>query len=140
MLWNTDVWREVERLQREMNMLLGGFDRSGVASTYPLVNMYDGKEAITVTAELPGMTKEKVSITYSDGVLTIAGDLESIAHVKGMTVIRQERAAGKFEKAVRLPSKIDQNRISASFSNGILTVTMPKSEEAKPRTIAIEAK
>ena len=140
MLWNTDVWSEMERLRREMNGLVNGFERPSGAATYPLVNMYDGRDNLVVTAELPGMTKEKVDITYSDGVLTISGNLEPLAGAKDMAVIRQERSAGKFEKILRLPAKVDQGRITASFTNGILTVTLPKAEEAKPRTIAIEAK
>jgi len=140
MLWNTDLWGEMERLRREMNGLFSNFGRASGATTYPLVNMYDDKDHFVVTAELPGMTKDKVSITYADGVLTIAGNLEPLAEARKMSVVRQERAVGRFEKAIRLPAKVDQNRISASFSNGILSVTLPKSEEAKPKTIAIEAK
>jgi HSP20 family protein len=140
MMWNADVWNEMERLRREMNSLFSGVESPGRAATYPLVNVYDGRDSLVVTAELPGMTKEKVGITYSDGVLTIAGNLEPLADIKDMAVIRQERSAGKFEKSLRLPAKVDQSKITASFTNGILTVTLPKAEEAKPRTIAIEAK
>jgi len=130
----------MERLRRDMNGLFSGYERTGGAATYPLVNLYDGRDAVIVTAELPGMTREKVGITFSDGVLTIAGNLEPLADVKDMAVIRQERSMGKFEKSLRLPAKVDQNKITASFTNGILTVTLPKTEDAKPRTIAIEAK
>jgi HSP20 family protein len=140
MLWNVDVWSEMERLRREMNGLFSNFERESGGSTHPLVNMYDEKDNVIVTSELPGMTKEKVSITYSDGILSIAGNLEPLPEVNKMTVIRQERASGKFEKTIRLPFKVDQNRINAAFSNGILTVTLPKAEEAKPKAIAIEAK
>ena len=140
MLWNVDVWNEMERLRREMNSLWTDFDRAAGASTYPLVNIYDGKENLVVTAELPGFSKDKVSITYADGVLTIAGNREPLAAVKDMAVIRQERSVGKFEKSLRLPMKVDQSKITASFCNGILTVLLPKSEEAKPKTISIEAK
>jgi len=140
MLWNEDLWGEMERLRREMNGLFAGSGRAGGAATYPLVNVYDGRENIVVTAELPGMIKEKVAITYADGVLTIAGENAPLSAVKNMAVIRQERAHGKFEKALRIPAKVDQNRISASFTNGVLSVTLPKTEEAKPKTIAIEAK
>jgi len=57
-----------------------------------------------------------------------------------MTAVRRERTEGDFEKAINVPTKIDQNKINASFDNGILTVTLPKTEEAKPKTITIEAK
>jgi len=140
MLWDIDVWSEMERLRREMDGLFSNYERESGASTYPLVNMYDEKDNVVVTAELPGMTKDKVNITYSDGILSISGNLEPLPEVKRMTVIRQERAQGRFEKTIRLPVKVDQNRINAAFSNGILTINLPKAEEAKPKTIAIEAK
>jgi HSP20 family protein len=140
MLWNDDVLSEMERLRREMNGLFSNFDRENGVSTYPLVNMYDEDDDIVVKFELPGVTKDKVNITYSDGILSITGNLEPLLEVKKMAMIRQERALGKFEKTIRLPVKIDQNGINAAFSNGILTVTLPKAEEAKPKTIAIDAK
>jgi HSP20 family protein len=140
MMWNVDVWREMERLRREMDSLFGGMGPTGGATTYPLLNVYEGDESILVTAELAGMSKDGVSITFSDGVLTIAGKREPVASVKGMAVVRQERSSGGFEKTLRIPTKIRQDGIKASFSNGILTVTLPKSEEAKPKTITIEAK
>jgi len=140
MLWNFDVWREMERLRRDMDGLFSNYGRTATATTYPLVNVYDDKDAMVVTAELPGASKEKVSITFSDGVLTIAGRQESPAGVKNMTAVRRERTEGDFEKTITIPTKIDQNKINASFTNGILTVTLPKAEEAKPKTITIEAK
>ncbi|MBN1293999.1 MAG: Hsp20/alpha crystallin family protein [Candidatus Latescibacteria bacterium] len=140
MLWDMDMWREMDRLRRDMDGLFGNYGRVTGATTYPLINVYDDKDTMTVTAELPGMKKEQVNITYSDGVLTIAGKTEPLARVKRMTVVRQERAEGDFEKSVRIPTKIQQDKINASFSNGVLTIELPKAEEAKPKTIAIEAK
>jgi HSP20 family protein len=140
MLWDIDVWSEMERLQREMNNLFSNYGRSSGSSSYPLTNVYDNQENIVVTAELPGMTKDSVSISYTDGVLTISGKQEPLANINKMTVVRQERAMGNFEKTLRIPIKIDQGKITASFTNGILIVTLPKSEEAKPKTITIEAK
>jgi len=141
MLWNVDVWREMDRLRREMDNLFTGYERTGgAAATFPLVNIYDEKDNVVVTAELPGMTKDKVGITFADGVLTLAGKMEPLAEAKGMTVVRQERSVGDFEKTLRIPSRVQQDKISASFDNGVLTITLPKSEEAKPKTITIEAK
>ena len=139
-MWDVDVWSEMDRLRKEMNNLFSDFGRSSGTRTYPLINVYDGKDAIIVTAELPGITKEKVHITYANGALTLAGRLEPQTSTKNLTMVRQERATGDFEKTVRIPTKIDQEKINASFSLGILTVTLPKSEEAKPKTISIEAK
>jgi HSP20 family protein len=140
MFWNVDVLSEVDRLRNEMNDLFSGIGRSRGAMTYPLVNVYDGKENIVVSAELPGMTKENVTITFTDGTLTLAGRLEPLASTRNMTPVRQERATGDFEKTVRIPTKVRQEKISASFNNGVLTVTLPKSEEAKPKSIHIETK
>ncbi|MFP4417596.1 MAG: Hsp20/alpha crystallin family protein [Chitinispirillaceae bacterium] len=140
MLWDVDLWREMERLRREMDGLFSNYGRASGATTYPLLNVYDDKDNIVVTAELPGMTRDQVTITFSEGVLTIAGKQKPLARSKEMTVVRQERAAGEFEKTLRIPTKVEQDKISASFDNGVLTIQMPKAEEARPKTIAIEAK
>jgi len=140
MFWNVDVWREMERLRRDMDGLFSNYGRTAASATYPLINVYDDKDNMVVTAELPGAAKEKVSITFSDGVLTIAGRQEVPSSVKNMSAVRRERTEGDFEKTITIPTKINQNGINASFSNGILTITLPKAEEAKPKTITIEAK
>jgi HSP20 family protein len=140
MLWDIDVFSEMERLRREMNSLFSNYGSSSGSSTYPLMNVYDAKDNILVTAELPGLTKEQVNITFSDGILTVSGKQQPLAKTKGMTVVRNERSEGDFEKTLRVPFKIKREAIKASFSNGILTVTMPKAEEIKPKTIAIETK
>jgi HSP20 family protein len=140
MYWNVDVWREMDRMRKEMDGLFSNYGRATGATTYPLVNVYDGKENIVVTAELPGMSRDKVHITFADGTLTLTGKREPLASVKAMTAVRQERSTGEFEKTVRIPTKVEQEKISALFENGIMTITLPKSEEAKPKTITIEAK
>jgi len=140
MIFNVDLWNEMDRLRREMNSLFTGYDRASASTTYPLVNVYDDKDAVIVTAELPGMTKEQVHITFADGALTLSGKLEPLSAAKKMTIVRQERSLGAFEKSLRIPTKIDQEKIGASFLNGILTVTLPKAEEAKPKTIQIDVK
>jgi len=140
MLWDYDVLSEMDRLRREMNNLFSGYGQATGTATYPLMNVYDSRDTIIVTAELPGITRDQVKITVADGVLTLAGETKPLAKAKGMTVVRQERSEGEFEKAFRIPAKVKQDAISASFTNGILTITLPKAEEAKPKTIAIEAK
>ena len=102
------------------------------------MNVYDNRDEVIVTAELPGMTKEKVNITFMDEVLTLSGELEPISGAQNMTAVRRERSIGSFEKRVHVPFKVQQDKISASFENGVLTIKMPKAEEAKPKTITIE--
>lgn len=142
MYWNSDVMSEMNRLRREMDSLFSqyGNQPAAAATTYPLVNIGEDDERLVVSAELPGMTKEQVHITFSDGALTISGKREQPEKVSTMSAVRRERSEGAFEKSLRIPTKIDPNGITASFENGILTVTLKKSEEAKPKTITIEAK
>lgn len=140
MLWNLDVWREMERLRRDMDGLFTNYGRTAASATYPLINVYDGRDEVMVTAELPGSTKEDVSITFSDSVLTISGKRIAPQSVRNMTAVRKERTEGEFGKTVNIPTKVDANNISASFSNGILSIRLPKAEEVKPKTIAIKTK
>jgi HSP20 family protein len=138
MLRNIDIWREMERIRKEFNNLFSGYQRVTDSGTYPLLNVYDNRDEVIVTAELPGMTKEKVNITFMDEVLTLSGELEPISGAQNMTAVRRERSIGSFEKRVHVPFKVQQDKISASFENGVLTIKMPKAEEAKPKTITIE--
>jgi len=140
MLWDMDIFSEMERLRREMNDLFSNYGTASGSSTYPLMNIYDDKDNILVIAELPGLAKEQVNITFSDGILTVSGKQQPLAKAKGMTVVRKERSEGDFEKTLRVPTQIKQDAIKAAFSNGILSITLPKAEEVKPKTIAIEAK
>ena len=140
MLWDFDVFSEMDRLRREMNNLFAGYEQSVGNTTFPLMNVYDSKDNLVVTAELPGLSKDQVKITFADNVLTVSGELKALPKSKGMGVVRRERSEGEFEKALRVPTKVKQDAISASFANGILTVTLPKADEVKPKTIAIEAK
>lgn len=140
MFWNTDVLHEMNRLRREMNNIFSSYPgSSSTNATYPLINVYDNPDTIVVTAELPGMTKEKIAIRFVDNSLTLSGKLNDCDESKKMTIIRRERSKGDFEKTVRLPSKITAERIEASFVNGILSISLPKAEEAKPKTITVNA-
>ncbi len=140
MLWDVDVWKEMDRLRSEMDSLFTGYGRAGGTATYPLVNVFDDNDNMIVTAELPGLTRDQVSITFSEDVLTIAGKHDPLACSRDMAVVRRERSAGEFEKTIRIPVKVEHDKISASFSNGVLSIKLPKAEEVKPKTIAIEVK
>lgn len=140
MLWNADLFTQMERLRRQMDSLMGNYGRSDYATTYPLLNVYEDPSSIVVTAELPGLSKEQVAITFADNVLTIAGKQGPAEATRGMTIVRRERSEGAFEKTVQIPVKINTDAINATFTNGILTITLPKAEEAKPKTITIETK
>ena len=138
MLRHIDLWREMDRIRKEFDNIFSGYQRETESGTYPLLNVSDNRDEVIVTAELPGMTKEKVNITFMDEVLTVSGKLEPLADTQKMTAVRRERSIGAFEKRVHVPFKVQQDKISASFEDGVLTIRMPKSEEARPKTITIE--
>ena len=109
----------------------GGFDWKG---QFP-IDLYRDNDAFVVRAELPGFRKEDLAIDLADGVLTITGTQKT--ETKPGTEPAQER---RVTRAVALPENIDVAKIAAAYENGVLTVTLPKREEAKPRQVAIEVK
>ncbi len=103
------------------------------------VDLYQDKDAFTVRAELPGFRKEDLSLDLADGILTITGHqkTETKGEGKESTQAVQEQ---RVSRAVSLPENVAVDKISAAYENGVLTVTLPKHEEAKPRQVAIDVK
>jgi len=101
------------------------------------VSEADGHYAITV--ELPGSRKDDVHVELHEGMLTIRGEKKSEREEKKEQRRYVERSYGSFRRSFRLPSDADAGRLDASFKDGVLTITIPKTEEAKPRTIAVKA-
>jgi HSP20 family protein len=104
----------------------------------PPVDIRETDEALVLTAELPGMTKEDVEITLENSVLTLSGERKIEKDTKGETWHRVERAYGGFSRSFTLPATVRTDRVEAAFANGVLTVTLPKMEESKPRRISIK--
>lgn len=105
----------------------------------PVVDVYEDKDAVTLKAELPGLKKEDVAVTFSDQTLTISGERKSVKPAEG-TQHRAERYFGRFERSFTLPATVAGDRIQADYQDGILTVTVPKAEAAKPRQVQVEVK
>ena len=109
----------------------------------PAVNLAETKDEFTVTAELPGMALENIAVDFTDGMLTIRGEKIDARTEKEdeKTYYMWERRFGTFQRTLPLPGGIDDMKISAVFKDGVLTVHMPKAEEAKPKrqTIPITA-
>jgi len=103
----------------------------------PAVDLYDDKDFFTVQAELPGMKKEDIEINLHDGFLTLSGERKQEQKFENAEVYRSERFLGRFHRTISLPSEVDAAKIKASYSEGVLTVTLPKSEKAKPKQIPI---
>jgi HSP20 family protein len=103
----------------------------------PALDLHENKDSFVVKVELPGVKKEDVAISLENGVLAISGERKQDPQLDSATVCRCERALGRFERKVGLPAKVDADKIHAAYADGILTVTLPKAEEAKPKQIAI---
>ena len=105
----------------------------------PAVNMAESKDEYTVTAELPGMKPEDVSVDFTDGMLTIRGEKvnEKTEKEDDRTYYMWERRFGTFQRTLPFPGGIDEKKIAAEFNDGVLTVHLPKTEEVKPKRQAI---
>jgi len=102
----------------------------------PALDLYQNNDNVVAVVELPGMGRKDVEISLHDGTLTISGERKSES-TNGDKAERAERYIGKFRRSITLPTGVDANKVSASYRNGILTVTLPKAEEAKPKQIQV---
>ena len=131
-----DPFRETAALQRAANRLL----RHTITQrrpSYPPLELVDTGDSVVITAQLPGVSKEEVELTVLGDTLTIVGEKKLPAE-NGATYIRHERPHGRFRRLVDLPYSVAPDEIKASYKDGILTITLPKAEEAKPRQITVE--
>lgn len=112
-------------------------DEGTVSMWNPVVDVYETDESIVVKAEVPGVDKKDISVDINNGVLTVKGERKHEEEVKEDRFYRKERVYGKFERGFRLPEGTDYDKINADFKDGILTVTVPKVEEKKPKQISI---
>jgi len=102
----------------------------------PALDLYQNADNVVALVELPGLRKEDIEISLQDGMLTIAGERKNESgEENGAT--RTERFTGKFRRSVTLPTRVDANNVNAVYKDGILTVTLPKAEEAKPKQIQV---
>src|SRR5438477_12985745 len=102
----------------------------------PALDLYQNNDNVVAVIELPGMRREDIEISLHDGTLTISGERKSQSS-NGEKAERTERYIGKFRRSITLPTRVDANKVSASYRDGILTVTLPKAEEAKPKQIQV---
>lgn len=134
------VWREMDRLQREMNRLFSSYtpSRLRTAPGYPALNIWENEDGQMVSAEMPGVQIEDIDITVEGDTLTISGERSSDDLPEGAQYHRRERGAGEFLRSIRLPYAVDLENIQASFADGILTVSLPRAEAEKPKKISIK--
>jgi HSP20 family protein len=140
-----DPTREIDSLQSEFNRLfdsfLGNGGRTDVRARrwVPAMDLVETEDSLVLKADLPGLTKEDVSIEVKDDVLTVAGERKAEHEEKADGYYRVERAFGSFSRSLTLPHGIDADSINADFTDGVLEVRIPKPEERKPRRISIGA-
>lgn len=131
-----------DRIQQMVNETLGGLDwqyrDSAAASWVPAVDVFEEAENIRITAEIPGVRPENIAISLEGNLLTISGTKQQEAEEKTERVHRYERVYGAFERTFTLPASVEPKDIKARYDHGVLTVTLPKSEKAKPRQIEVE--
>ena len=103
----------------------------------PALDMHEDENNIVVTAELPGMKKEEIDVSLHDGCLSISGERKNEWEQKDAEVYRAERFVGRFQRTVALPVPVAAEKVKAVCRDGILTITLPKAEEAKPKKINV---
>ncbi len=114
-------------------------EATGVSEFLPAFDVSETEKAWIVRAELPGIDPKDVTISAQEGVLTIQGEKKTETVAEGETVRRTERRYGAFVRRFELSSDVDMERVEARTKNGVLTVTLPKGEKARPKTIDIRA-
>jgi len=134
-------------VQREINNLFDTFFRgsvedSGLITTAwnPAVDITEHDNAFTVKVELPGVSRDDVRITIQDNILTIRGEKKQEKETKGTNVHRTERSYGVFQRSFSLPYSVSADAIEAKYADGVLTINLPKAEEAKRKEIEVRVR
>jgi HSP20 family protein len=132
-MWSNRIWDE-------MNRLFGAPERTPAAAPpdFPALNLWEDDDFFFVEAELPGLTLEQIEVTVAEGdQLTVAGERTPPAP-EGCIWHRQECGYGRFARTVTLPAVVDADRVEARYEGGVLTLTLPKSELAKPKRVPVK--
>ena len=104
----------------------------------PAIDVYEDKDNLVVRAELPGLKKEDIDISLHDGVLTLSGERKQDQTHADAETYRAERFVGRFQRSLTLHAPVNADKVRASYTDGVLTVTLPKTEAAKPKQITIQ--
>lgn len=139
-----DPFREVVTLQERVNRVFSDLygrsaseDLSGRWT--PAVDIFESPEALVLKAELPDVKREDIHITVENGLLTLSGERKVDSDVRQEQYHRIERSYGAFSRSFSLPSTVDGSDASADYKNGVLTIRLPRREDAKPKQIDIQA-
>lgn len=129
-----DLEREVDRLLHSVNLTVHGVR---FARQFPAVNLYELPDEFQLTAEIPGTRAEDLELTIAGGVLTIRGKRTRPEGIAEDRYRRQERFHGEWQRSVTLPERVQEEKLSAEFTNGVLRIHLPKAPQAQPRQIRV---
>ena len=139
-------WRplgEVDSFRREMDRMFENFFGSGAdvgessLTWYPSVDIKETKDDFVLMAEVPGMAKDDIKINISENTLTVKGEKKEEKKEDDQNYHRVERRYGTFQRSFTLPIQVQGNKVKAAYKDGVLTITLPKKEEVKPKEIPI---
>jgi HSP20 family protein len=139
---------DILNMQREINRMFDGFFRGegvddtslGASAWMPAVDIAEHDDEFVVKLELPGVAKDDVKITMQNNILTVRGEKKQEKESKSSNYHRVERSYGSFQRSFTLPATVKSEKIDATYKDGILSVTLPKAEEAKPKMIDVKVK
>ncbi len=137
--------KDFEDMHREIDRMFSSFrsdahDEEASKTLMPAVDIVERENDFNIKLELPGVEKKDVKITVQNDILTIKGEKKQESEKKGENYHRVERSYGIFQRSFTLPSSVNSEKIDASYDNGVLTVSVPKLEEAKPKEIEVKLK
>jgi HSP20 family protein len=143
-----DPFRTLARMREDMDRLTSGWSGGITPETTfaggvwaPPVNIAETDDSYSITADLPGLSKDDIKVTYQNGVLTIQGERkEEKEENNKKNWHRMERVYGMFERSFRLPMPVKAEQVQAEFKDGVLKLTVPKAEEAKPKQIEVKVR
>lgn len=139
-----EPFRDLVSLRTDMDRLFNTFfggpaeEREGLWS--PVLDIEENNGNLMVRAEIPGMTKDDIKVTVRDNMLSITGERKQEEETKDKTFHRIERCYGKFSRIITLPTEVESDKIKATYKDGVLNITLPKSESAKPKQIDVEVR
>lgn len=142
LFFSTDLFADIDRLQRQVEQLFSGFPSSLRASrigTFPSVNIGSTDDSIEIVAFAPGLDPAQIDVSIDKGLLTISGERKAIEpEGDDVRTYAQERFAGTFRRVIELPRHADPDKVNARYANGCLTVSVGRLEASKPRSITVQ--
>ena len=137
-------FRDIVSIQDEMNRLFDDFFGRPLtrpewteAAWCPCVDVSENKDNVIINTEIPGMSKDDVKVSVQDNILTLSGEKRQEKEEKDANYHRMERSYGSFSRSFTLPTSVQPNKVKATYKDGILRITLPKTEEVKPKEIPI---